>query len=473
MHSHPQIYEKALHFFPPLPKQPVTKPVTPEYLSSPQPKTTREYPLLVHVRDTSLNYFEFQNRRPVPMLIYDVRRCIREVHYDRGTIVNAIDIEAKEMAYCMKRHDSFSNSDLLRGKEAAYQLSQLGFFFVGDPNSPGKLRCSFCRCTIHMFITEDAPYLEKDFDRRLIALLHCHSHLSATCPFSLGLKGDDKRFSTDDLTRVIDPLIRTRAIQISAPNLCLLPHPDINEIQESLCTLLSKFPDHLPELDGNNYFELLSESDYEMLSQFDSERDFEINSDFVDDLTPTATPVDYLLGAPPMYRNYWPFHLRVDTLYSRTNATHSTAQDNVPTLSPEARASAGFFCSPTGGVGSMWTCFWCGLTLGHWKLTDDPFNEHARIAPRCTWLFRTRGRHRVKNIYLQAQRNSSAASNIINVKAENIAFICDVHEIAGNITYTANFDKLLILLIHFVNNRYYCLIGHTNNILYCTHYWIK
>ena len=146
--------------------------------------------------------------------IADAIRRIREVHYDRGTIVNAMDIEAKEMADCRKRHDSFNKSELLRGKVGAYQLSQLGFFFVGDRNSPGKLRCSFCRRTIHMFTTEDAPYLEKDFDRRLIALLHRHSHLSATCPFSLGLNGDDKRFTADDIARVVEPLIRTQAVQL-------------------------------------------------------------------------------------------------------------------------------------------------------------------------------------------------------------------------------------------------------------------
>ena len=434
MHSHPQLFGKAVHSFPPLPKQRLTKLVTPEYLPSPQPQTTREYPLLVHMRDTLLNYFDIplQNGLPEQMLIYDVRRRI-EVHYDRGTIVNTMDVEAKEMADCRKRYDSFSKSDLLRGKVAAYQLSQLGYFFIGNLNSPGKLRCSFCRRTIHMFTTEDAPYLENDFDRRLIALLHRHSHLSATCPLSLGLNGDDKRFSTDDLARVIDPLIRTGAIQLSASNICLLPHPDINEIQDSLRTLLSKFPSQLPELDGNNYFELLSEYDYEMLSQFGSERDFEINSDFVYDLTPTATPLDYLLGAhPPKHRNYWPLHLRVDTFYSHTSATRSTAQDNVPTLGPGALASAGFFCSPTAGAGSLWTCFWCGLVLSHLEITDDPFNEHARLEPRCTWLLRTRGRHRVKNIYLQSQRNPSAASNIIEVRAVNTAFICDVQEIAGN-----------------------------------------
>ena len=79
-------------------------------------------------------------------------RRIKEVHYDRGAIVDAIDFEAKEMADCRKRHKSFNASEQLQGKAGVLQLSQLGFFFVGDCNSPGKLRCSFCRCSAALFI---------------------------------------------------------------------------------------------------------------------------------------------------------------------------------------------------------------------------------------------------------------------------------------------------------------------------------
>ena len=73
---------------------------------------------------------------------------------------------------------------------AAYQLSQFGFFFVGDSNYT------------HV----------EDFDRRLIALLHRHSHLSATCPFTFVLNGDDKRFTGGDIAREIGPFIRTQFV---------------------------------------------------------------------------------------------------------------------------------------------------------------------------------------------------------------------------------------------------------------------
>ena len=34
------------------------------------------------------------------------------VHYDRGTIANQMDIEAKEMSDCRKRYDSFNKSEI-------------------------------------------------------------------------------------------------------------------------------------------------------------------------------------------------------------------------------------------------------------------------------------------------------------------------------------------------------------------------
>ena len=126
-------------------------------------------------RHSALNYFFVQTppdhsgSQPIQIPYVDAVRRIREVHYDRGTIVNAMDIEAKEMADCRKRHDSFNKSEHLRAKLASYQLSQLGFFFVGDRNSPGKLRCSFCRRTIHMLTTEEITHLGKDWERRLVA----------------------------------------------------------------------------------------------------------------------------------------------------------------------------------------------------------------------------------------------------------------------------------------------------------------
>lgn len=128
---------------------------------------------------------------PTQRPLTDALRRIREVHYDRGTFVNATDFDAKEVAGFRKRSESFNKSEQLKGKVDASRIAQLGFFFFGDWNAGGKLCCSFCRRTIHTFTITEAPF-EKEFDRRLIALLKGQAQLSATCPISIGLNGDDK-----------------------------------------------------------------------------------------------------------------------------------------------------------------------------------------------------------------------------------------------------------------------------------------
>ena len=253
--TYPELFQHAVSTFVALPRDHF-RVVAAEFWLPPQVGPHSVFEAVPHPRLAELDYFVQASpdlsgpQPPMQIPISDARRRIREVHYDRGTIVNAMDIEAKEMADCRKRYDSFNKSELLRGKGEAYQLSQLGFFFVGDRNSPGKLRCSFCRRTIHMFTTDDATYLEKDFDRRLIALLNRHSHLSATCPFTLGLNGDDKRFTADDMARAVEPLIRTQAFQIGRVEIGLVPQMDSASLRIFGASLLRQFLNGLPPFDG-------------------------------------------------------------------------------------------------------------------------------------------------------------------------------------------------------------------------------
>ena len=388
-------------------------------------------------RTTSLSYFFVQTPpdqsgpNPVQIPISDARRRIREVHYDRGTIVNAMDIEAKEMADCRRRFDSFNKSEVLKGKAAAYQLAQLGFFFVGDRNAVGKLRCSFCRRTMHMFSREEVPYLEKEFERRLIALLQRHSHLSATCPFSLGLNGDDKRFSADDIARGIEPLIRTQAIQISSVDLSSIPHADCSSLQITAASILSNAPFGYPPLDGMDsaaYFECLAELYYERYSNFESEPDFESELSVEDELTPQFSPVDYLLGVKPKYVEYSSIQKRLDSFDVDAWRQQPISRVNSSLLKPESFASAGFFFS---GTADNVMCFWCGLGLNHWETTDDPFTEHVRFTPRCTWSLRKLGRQRVKYLYMRSQSIHAGSAALPNMKSADYSFVRDVQEIAG------------------------------------------
>ena len=217
------------------------------------------YSLSPDPRLTALNYFfvqtppEQSGPQPKQISILDARRRIREVHYDRGTIVNQMDIEAKEMADCRKRFDSFSKSEYLRGKVASYQLAQLGFFFVGDGNAVGKLRCSFCRRTIHLFLKEDVAFIEKDWERRLISLVQRHSHLSATCPLCLRLNGDNIHITSDDIKQITDTYIRNQYIQYPIVNISSVSHVDDFSLRTTM--LNSMLTDGFPPLDRHDLYE--------------------------------------------------------------------------------------------------------------------------------------------------------------------------------------------------------------------------
>ena len=72
----------------------------------------------------------------------EAKRRTHEFKYSRGRLVTQSDMEAKEMADCRMRYRSYDNSQVLNGTQYAVKLAQLGYYFVGDLNSPGKIRCS-------------------------------------------------------------------------------------------------------------------------------------------------------------------------------------------------------------------------------------------------------------------------------------------------------------------------------------------
>ena len=439
VHTYPQLLQEMSAKFPTLTPDRFKYVVNSFWLS---PEAVDHVPFgpVPQPRLTALNYFFVQTppdqsgSQPVQVPYADAVRRIREVHYDRGTIVNAMDIEAKEMADCRKRHDSFNKSEHLRAKMSSYQLSQLGFFFVGDRNSPGKLRCSFCRRTIHMFTTNEIQHLEKDWDRRLLALLQRHAHLSATCPFTLGLNGDDKRFSPDDIARVIDTLKRSQAIQYAFVNLNISPQIDSSYLRITGASIISQCPNGLPPLDGdmsNTYNNVIAELEYELNTPFETESDFENELNAIEDLTPHTTPIDYLVGVEPKYSYYLRLQSRIDSFSVEVWHQHPISRTDSPLLKPDSLAKAGFYYS---GTDDNVMCFWCGLGLNHWEVTDDPIAEHVRYAPRCTWLLRLLGRQRVKYLYMKAidtQACGTATAQNMKLTDYEYTFIRDIEDIAG------------------------------------------
>ncbi|KFM65428.1 Baculoviral IAP repeat-containing protein 7-A, partial [Stegodyphus mimosarum] len=60
-------------------------------------------------------------------------------------------------------------------------------------------------------------------------------------------------------------------------------------------------------------------------------------------------------------------------------------------LTPQQLSECGLFYT---GVSDLVTCYFCGGSLGNWDLEDDPWVEHAKFFPDCTFLALSRNQSR-------------------------------------------------------------------------------
>ena len=425
VHTHPELFQRIAAKFPPLPVDRL-KFVRAEYWWPLEDSAHFGYPPKTEPRLSALHTF----------LPTRAQSAAQPVHilFDRGPLVNPIDIEAREMADCKKRYKSFNKSEILKGTEYAFQLSQLGFYFVGDRSAVGKLRCSFCKKTFDMFTQADALRLDNNFERLLVNLRNRHSHISSsTCPFNIGLNGDDKRFSADEMTRAIEPLVRTGAIELSTPNLAKTPNLDSSSIQNDLWELTSSSPTGLPPIDGDDaekYSKFIAQHE-EMFSEFESESDIvpEHESDVEENFTSERTPIDALIGYAPKRPDMVPLVKRIDSFNKGEWGQHPFSRSNNADLKPDAFARAGFYYS---GCADNMICHWCGVELDAWQPTDKPWHRHVYTRPTCPWVFRNHGGYGVRAIYMSELRRlqpQSLTSTIFSTSS--VEFLREIEFIPG------------------------------------------
>ncbi|XP_075960011.1 E3 ubiquitin-protein ligase XIAP [Anarhichas minor] len=75
----------------------------------------------------------------------------------------------------------------------------------------------------------------------------------------------------------------------------------------------------------------------------------------------------------------------------------------------ERLARAGFYSAGTGGDRVL--CFRCGGGLKGWQPEEDPWEEHAKHYPGCSFLLAEKGQEFVNSIQLQDPRRNRAASS--------------------------------------------------------------
>lgn len=81
---------------------------------------------------------------------------------------------------------------------------------------------------------------------------------------------------------------------------------------------------------------------------------------------------------------------------------------------PSTLARAGFFAN---NKGDMVTCFWCGCRLLDWDPEDNPWEEHSKWSPQCSWLI-----HEKEKL---SEKDSSQQYNLETEKVLNDTFHVD------------------------------------------------
>ncbi|KAH6669759.1 hypothetical protein F5X68DRAFT_236453 [Plectosphaerella plurivora] len=84
---------------------------------------------------------------------------------------------------------------------------------------------------------------------------------------------------------------------------------------------------------------------------------------------------------------------------------------------PEDMAAAGFILNPTGTLLDNTTCILCNLQCFEWKSKDNPYDEHAKNNPDCSFVLskvfaKFRGKFRAKRrINARKSPNSNTAAD--------------------------------------------------------------
>ncbi|KAK2849414.1 hypothetical protein Q5P01_009248 [Channa striata] len=95
------------------------------------------------------------------------------------------------------------------------------------------------------------------------------------------------------------------------------------------------------------------------------------------------------------------------TMQSFTERLYSFASVQHP-VNPERLATAGFYST---GTGDMVLCFCCGGGLKGWQPEEDPWEEHAKHYPGCSFLLSEKGPEFVNSIQLKDPPRSRPTSS--------------------------------------------------------------
>ncbi|KFV66793.1 Baculoviral IAP repeat-containing protein 7-B, partial [Dryobates pubescens] len=115
---------------------------------------------------------------------------------------------------------------------------------------------------------------------------------------------------------------------------------------------------------------------------------------------------------------------------SRLNSFHNWPLNSQ--LTPEELANAGFYYT---GNGDHVVCFHCGGGLQEWKENEDPWDQHAKWFPGCSFVRNEKGIEFINNVHLRdgsrdSTVNLSTEEKLRRLQEEKLCKICMAKDIS-------------------------------------------
>uniref|UniRef100_A0A8C8DMD5 E3 ubiquitin-protein ligase XIAP n=1 Tax=Oryzias sinensis TaxID=183150 RepID=A0A8C8DMD5_9TELE len=298
------------------------------------------------------------------------------------------------------RLESFYNSSWSK-KVSPLQLAEAGFIFTGVSD---RVRCFSCQKTVENWSQEDEPV-----DRHLqvspsCTFLRCthYSRFKSNPHMPLSNGGIH-----DGTEGYIDYQLRTRAIVDETP----YPRNRNMKSEEARLETFSSWPRSAPVRPGDlaqaGLFYLGKEDKVECFSCGGKLSGWEPGDNPWNEHEKHFSNCFYILGHDVGNVNQHRKPVNMQNLDERLN-TFARVQHPID---HELLAKAGFYSK---GEGDEVICFRCGGGLKDWDPEDNPWEEHAKYYPGCSFLLSEKGQEFVNTIQLQERKYSQRVRHIIS-----------------------------------------------------------
>ncbi|XP_067946835.1 putative inhibitor of apoptosis [Watersipora subatra] len=107
------------------------------------------------------------------------------------------------------------------------------------------------------------------------------------------------------------------------------------------------------------------------------------------------------------------------SVYSKRMDTYRRYPSGNP-IAADKLCEAGFLYE---GIGDKVKCFWCDGALEMWSKGDDPWAEHAKWYPGCTFVQQTKGLAFIKTVRLQMTPDNIATSETLLYNKGDVSFL--------------------------------------------------